>query len=268
MCKGHRHVGLVGGPPAKLPGWPTPLCSLPRVSLAVTLSKRWWKGTRGLESVEAMFDEQPAKWLGRPANTWWITNLIKSVTAPRDAREDEQCDLCAIQPMTEEGWCDVELVGSREKQTSHIHLGLLLHEIQMLANHGTPKVGENICKPSRNHYIGNSNRRHRSETCAKAIISDLEKWDVPISARIKTGFVEGKKRRSTFQRISIKLISEMCPLLCKSETYVRSAFFDISVHFTTHLIKEIKLLGPVFLQQMYEYERFNGILKSFVRNRA
>jgi hypothetical protein len=45
-------------------------------------------------------------------------------------------------------------------------------------------------------------------------------------------------------------------------------FFDISIHFITHLIKEIKLLGPVFFQQMYVYERFNGILKSFVRNWA
>jgi hypothetical protein len=46
------------------------------------------------------------------------------------------------------------------------------------------------------------------------------------------------------------------------------AFFDISAHFTTHLIKEIKLLGHVFLHQMYAYERFNDILKSFVRNWA
>jgi hypothetical protein len=45
-------------------------------------------------------------------------------------------------------------------------------------------------------------------------------------------------------------------------------FFDINVHFTTYLIKEIKLLGLVFLHQMYAYERFNGILKSFVRNQA
>jgi hypothetical protein len=50
--------------------------------------------------------------------------------------------------------------------------------------------------------------------------------------------------------------------------YFSPAFFDISIHFTTHLIKEIKLLGFVFLHQMYAYQRFNGILKSFVRNRA
>jgi hypothetical protein len=48
--------------------------------------------------------------------------------------------------------------------------------------------------------------------------------------------------------------------------YFPPALFDISVHFTTHLIKEIKLLGHVFLYPMYAYEIFNGILKSFVRN--
>jgi hypothetical protein len=50
--------------------------------------------------------------------------------------------------------------------------------------------------------------------------------------------------------------------------YFSLAFFDTSVPFTTHLIKEIKLFDPMFLYQMYAYERFNGILKSFVRNRA
>jgi hypothetical protein len=50
--------------------------------------------------------------------------------------------------------------------------------------------------------------------------------------------------------------------------YFPPAFFDISVHFTARLIKEIKLLDPVFLHQMYAYERFNGVLKLFVRNQA
>jgi hypothetical protein len=54
--------------------------------------------------------------------------------------------------------------------------------------------------------------------------------------------------------------------LCFLEMYSSLAFFDISAHFTTHLINEIKLLDLVFLHQMYAYERFNGILKSFIRN--
>jgi hypothetical protein len=35
--------------------------------------------------------------------------------------------------------------------------------------------------------------------------------------------------------------------LCFLEMYFPPAFFEINVHFTTHLIKEIKLLGHVFL---------------------
>jgi hypothetical protein len=56
--------------------------------------------------------------------------------------------------------------------------------------------------------------------------------------------------------------------LCLIEMYFPPALFDISVHFTTHLIKGIKLLGPVFFHQMYAYEIFNGILKSFIRNQS
>jgi hypothetical protein len=52
------------------------------------------------------------------------------------------------------------------------------------------------------------------------------------------------------------------------EMYFPPIFFDISVHFTTYLIKDTKLLGPVFLHQMFAYERFNSILKSFIRNRV
>jgi hypothetical protein len=35
--------------------------------------------------------------------------------------------------------------------------------------------------------------------------------------------------------------------LCFLEMYFPPAFFDVNVHFTTHLIKEINLLGSVFL---------------------
>jgi hypothetical protein len=35
----------------------------------VTLSKRQWNGTRGLESIEAMTHGQLAMWLGQLVNT-------------------------------------------------------------------------------------------------------------------------------------------------------------------------------------------------------
>ena len=39
------------------------------------------------------------------------------------------------------------------------------------------------------------------------------------------------------------------------------------VHLTVHLVDEIKYCGPVFLRNMYPFERFMGILKRFCRNR-
>jgi hypothetical protein len=81
-----------------------------------------------------------------------------------------------------------------------------------------------------------------------------------------------------FNTISQKVLSEEAleslgkrhyETSCFLEIYFPPALFDISVYFTTHLIKEIKLLGPVFLHQMYAHKRFISILKSsFIRNRA
>jgi hypothetical protein len=40
------------------------------------------------------------------------------------------------------------------------------------------------------------------------------------------------------------------------------------VHLVVHLVHEIKMCGPVYLRSMYPFERFMGILKHYVRNRA
>ena len=45
-------------------------------------------------------------------------------------------------------------------------------------------------------------------------------------------------------------------------------FFDLMVHLTAHLAKEIFYLGPSYLHQMFPYERFYGFLKSLVYNRS
>jgi hypothetical protein len=74
----------------------------------------------------------------------------------------------------------------------------------------------------------------------------------------------GQKVLSEEARESLK--KRHYEILCFLEMYFSPIFFNINVYFTTHLIKKINLLGHVFLHQMYAYERFNGILKSFVRN--
>jgi hypothetical protein len=39
-------------------------------------------------------------------------------------------------------------------------------------------------------------------------------------------------------------------------------------HLLVHLVEEIRILGHVFLHNMFPFERFMGVLKKYVRNRA
>jgi hypothetical protein len=39
-------------------------------------------------------------------------------------------------------------------------------------------------------------------------------------------------------------------------------------HLLVHLVKEIFILGPVFLHNMFPLERFMDVLKKYVHNRA
>jgi hypothetical protein len=46
------------------------------------------------------------------------------------------------------------------------------------------------------------------------------------------------------------------------------SFFDIMTHLLVHLVKEISIFVLVFLHNMFPFERFMGLLKKYVRNRA
>jgi hypothetical protein len=46
------------------------------------------------------------------------------------------------------------------------------------------------------------------------------------------------------------------------------SFFNIMTHLLVHLVEEISILGPVFLHNMFPFERFMGVLKKYIRNRA
>ncbi|XP_031097902.1 uncharacterized protein LOC116002032 isoform X2 [Ipomoea triloba] len=54
--------------------------------------------------------------------------------------------------------------------------------------------------------------------------------------------------------------------LSQLEMYFPPSFFDIMVHLIIHLVREIKMSGPVFLRYMYPFERYMGVLKGYVRN--
>src|SRR5207237_9862241 len=61
---------------------------------------------------------------------------------------------------------------------------------------------------------------------------------------------------------------EIAETLCLLEMVFSLSLFDMMVYFLGHVVDEIKILGPVFLHQMYPFERYMAILKRYVRNRA
>ena len=82
---------------------------------------------------------------------------------------------------------------------------------------------------------------------------------------------------SFFNKVNSKVIdpegldflqSDVVTTLCELEMYLPPSFFDIMVHLTVHLVREIKLCGPPFLRQMYPFERAMGQLKGLVRSRS
>jgi hypothetical protein len=46
------------------------------------------------------------------------------------------------------------------------------------------------------------------------------------------------------------------------------SFFDIMVHLIVHLVGQIDALGPMYLHEMWIYERFMSILNGSISNRA
>ncbi|XP_073317253.1 uncharacterized protein [Primulina huaijiensis] len=60
---------------------------------------------------------------------------------------------------------------------------------------------------------------------------------------------------------------EIVMIMCLLEKYFPPSFFNIMIHLTVHLVREIKLSGPVWFRHMYPFERFMKILKGYVQNR-
>ncbi|GAU23276.1 hypothetical protein TSUD_281710 [Trifolium subterraneum] len=63
-----------------------------------------------------------------------------------------------------------------------------------------------------------------------------------------------------------ELENEAAIILCQLEMYFPPSFFDIMVHLIVHLVREIRLCGPLFLRWMYPVERYMKILKGYVKN--
>ena len=55
-------------------------------------------------------------------------------------------------------------------------------------------------------------------------------------------------------------------VLCQMEMYFPPSFFDIMVHLIVHLVREIRLCGPIFLRLMHPVEWYMKVLKGYTMN--
>jgi hypothetical protein len=61
--------------------------------------------------------------------------------------------------------------------------------------------------------------------------------------------------------------TELVVTLCLLEKFFPPSFFDIMIHLTVHLTREVKLCGPICFGWMYPFERCMKVIKGHVRNR-
>nr|KAJ0191488.1 hypothetical protein LSAT_V11C800436090 [Lactuca sativa] len=62
-----------------------------------------------------------------------------------------------------------------------------------------------------------------------------------------------------------KLQSDIVLTLCLLEKYF-PLFFDVMIHLMVHLVREVRLCGPIHFRWMYPFKRYVKTLKGYVRN--
>ena len=60
--------------------------------------------------------------------------------------------------------------------------------------------------------------------------------------------------------------NELVVTLCLLEKYFPPSFFYIMLHLIVHLIREVRLCGPVYFRWMYPFERYMKVLKGYVHD--
>ena len=66
----------------------------------------------------------------------------------------------------------------------------------------------------------------------------------------------------------LKLQDDVVQCLVSFEMVFPPSFLNIMTHLLIHLVEEIFVLGPVFLHNMFPFERFMAVLKKYVHNHA
>jgi hypothetical protein len=81
-------------------------------------------------------------------------------------------------------------------------------------------------------------------------------------------FLNAISQKAINPRNLVKLQNDVVQCLVSFDLGLTPSFFDIMTHLLMHLVKEITILGPVFLHNMWPFERFMSVLKKYVLNRT
>ncbi|XP_004292076.1 PREDICTED: uncharacterized protein LOC101292088 [Fragaria vesca subsp. vesca] len=68
---------------------------------------------------------------------------------------------------------------------------------------------------------------------------------------------------SRLKQMQVDLVDTVCLL----EKFFPPSFFDVMIHLTLHLVREVEWCGPVFFRWMYPFERYMKVFKGYVKNR-
>ena len=60
---------------------------------------------------------------------------------------------------------------------------------------------------------------------------------------------------------------DIAETIIRLEMHFSPTYFDISLHLLIHLVDQIRALGPMYLHQMFPFERLMKIFSRYVRNR-
>jgi hypothetical protein len=65
-----------------------------------------------------------------------------------------------------------------------------------------------------------------------------------------------------------RLQKDVSQCLVSFELVFPPSFFNIMTHLLVQLVEEIAIHEPVFVHNMFSFERFIGVLKKYIHNRA
>ncbi|XP_062085629.1 uncharacterized protein LOC133791727 [Humulus lupulus] len=129
---------------------------------------------------------------------------------------------------------------------------------------GKSKVS--IVKKRKGHGKAKVVEEPKSYYKKKSIFFELEYWEL-LLVRHNLDVMHVEKNEVDVYTLD-KLQHEIAYILCKLEQFFPPAFFDIMIHLTVHLVREVQFCGPVYFRWMYPFERYMKILKGYVRNRS